>query len=185
MNLLALDQNNNIIITPEALMIMEFSAIWENDKSVKKEGARRDLAYIYFSCDYNSVYQSYPPEQRGKQLKRDLKINKLSGRTIEGVKKYKELQKTPTLRFLEGSIAALEATTKYFNRVDYSKKDDKGALLYKITDVTRCLKDAGGVIESLEKIKEKVKKELQSEARIRGGGSVGSFEDPPKILRSA
>jgi len=176
MNLLSLDNHNNLLITPEALAIPEFEAIWKGDSSSKKELAIKRLSYVYFLCDYSSVYQSYLPKDREKTLKKDFDVEKVDSDLSAAIKKYRLLQSTPALRFLESAIDALEATTDYFKTVDYGERDNQGKPVFKVKEVTGSLKDASGIMDSLEGLYEKVKKELQSEARIRGGGKAGAFE---------
>lgn len=182
MNLLTLNTDNKVVISPEALLIKEFNTIWKSDMSAKKERAQRELAYIYFSCDYNSLYRSYPPEKRERQIKFDLDMRVVSSNVIAAVKKYRELQSTPTLRFLESAIKAVEASAKYYNKVNYTKLDDNGNPKYKLGEVMKTLKDAASVAETLEKLHLKVQTEAQDAVRIRGGGTAGSFEDPPAKL---
>jgi hypothetical protein len=174
MNLLSLDSNKELTINPAALSIPEFAAIWKHDTSPKKELAIKYLSYIYFLCDYSSVYQSYLIEEREDTLRKDFDIRQISVVLRAGVEKYRILQSTPALRFLESAIEALEATTDYFSNVNYDP--DNGKPLYKLKEVTSGLKDASGIMDSLESLHEKVKKELQSDTRIRGGGSAGAFE---------
>ena len=186
MELLVLDTNNKVSIAPAALMIPEFAIIWKNDFSPAKEFALRDLAYIYFICDYNSVYRSYDPDKREKQLKRDLGIRKLSAQTRKGVEKYKELQDTPSIRFLESGYKVMEETMKYFNNVNYAKTDNNGAIMYKVGEVLKCLKDVSGTMDTIDGLLQKAKTESQAKDRIRGGGDTGAFEDlPQQILKKA
>jgi len=185
MNLLSLDHGNNLVITPEALVIPEFADLWKGDKTPEKRVAKNNLSYIYFLCNYKSVYQSYSTEKRGSVLKRDLGIKVISVNLKVAIKKYEELQSTPILRLLQSAIGATEETSKYFSNVNYAERDMHGKPVYKPKEVTSCLKDIVGVVDSLEKLEERVKKERQSEARIRGGGTSGAFENVGSTLKTA
>lgn len=178
MNLLQIKENK-IIPTPEALAIPEFNAIWLDDDKLKKELALRHFAYIYFLCDFNSVYQSYPREKRDEKIRKDLgngKMFKISRKCKKGVEKYEELQKTFTMEFLESVKSAQNAMTEYFKKVNFAERDVKGQAVYKPTEVTKCMKDAGDIVESLEKLKEKVKTEIYEKDLARGQSEVGHFE---------
>lgn len=185
MNLLTLDSSNKLVITPEALAIKEFSDIWKLDYNAKKEKAIRELSYIYFSCDYNSVYKSYAPAKREKQIKLDLDLRIVSSNVIAGVKKYNSLQSTPSLRILNSGLRTTEEVIKYLSKVNLTKRDDKGKPLYDVEDVMKYLAKIAVVVETLEKLKEKVKLEEQDDTRIRGGGTTGAFEDPEKTIKVA
>lgn len=176
MNLLRLNEENKIVISPEALLIPEFFTLWKKDTSIKKETVLKELAFVYFLMDYDSSYQAYSPEEREEQLKKDFDIKKISKDVLAASEKYKKLQETPSMRFLDSAIKALESMKSYFNSVDFSEKDGRGICVYKPSEISRCLKDSGGIMESLEKIKEKVKNEVYSKVEIIGGSEVNSFE---------
>ena len=53
-------EKNKVIASPEALLIKEFKDIWDSDKFLSKDRAVSELAYVYFTTDYKSIYQSYP-----------------------------------------------------------------------------------------------------------------------------
>jgi len=183
MNLLIL-KDNRVDVLPEALLIPEFEAIWKRDKTIKKEYALRDFAYIYFLCDYNSVYQAYSKDTREDKIRKDLgkdRAMKISKECKVAIEKYKELQNTPSMRFLEAAKDALEAMTGYFKDVNFAERTKNGIPVYKATDVTRCLKDAGGVMKSIDDLREKVKKEIGEDTRIKGGGEAGLMEDPKSL----
>jgi hypothetical protein len=174
-------QNNYPSISEEAILIKEFKAIWDRDKSKDKEKALSELAYVYYLSDYKSVYAAYSPKDREEQIIQDI-IMDSKWEPDEVIKaacaKYEELQNTPTLRFLKSQINALESLSDYFNGIDWEDETYKGIPKYKLTEVTRAVKDAGGIIASLERLEEKVKKEeAVTESRSRGGGEQGFFEE--------
>lgn len=179
MNLLTL-KNNKVEVSPEALMIPEFKSLWSLDSTSTKANALKQLAYVYFLCDYNSVYQSFPKDKRSDKIRQDLghgngKIRLRRG-CRKAIEKYEELQNTPSMKFLESARDALEAMTEYFNNIDFNERDSKGNPVYKATEVTRCLKDAGGMIESIQKLKEKVKTEIYEKVMARGKTEINPFE---------
>ena len=94
-----------------------------------------------------------------------------------GIVKYKALQKTESLGLLEDARYALEKIRGYYKSIDFNKRDAKGNQLFKITDVTRSIGDISKMIESLEKLKEKVVKEEELNSKVRGGAQGGYFED--------
>jgi len=62
-NLITLEQNV-LQIAPEALVVQEFHKIWKRDKTKTKDRALRELAYIYHTTDFQSIYRNYHPNQR-------------------------------------------------------------------------------------------------------------------------
>lgn len=178
MDLLYIDRGNKtkLTILAEALNIPEFSAIWKSDKSKDKEKALRELSYIYYCADYNSPYLAYLPNERTEKLKKDFKINKVTREIEKGIKKYNELQETPSMRFLKSATVALESMEQYFKNIDFNERDDRNAAVYRPVEISKCLKDCGGIMNSLEKLREKVKSEIYAQPTSRGGTMINIFE---------
>ena len=49
--LLDIDKNNNVIITPEALMIEAFGNLWKRDKTKDKSMYIKEVGVIYYLAD--------------------------------------------------------------------------------------------------------------------------------------
>jgi hypothetical protein len=171
--------NQQPIITAEALLIPVFKKIWDMDKSKDKGQAIKELSYIYLTTDYKSIYASFPQDVKIDTVTKDLfKTDyKPSKEVLEGIEKYKELQDTFNMRFLKSARNAAEKTMGYFDSIDYEDRDIKGNPIYKVKEVTSALKDCGGIIETLDKLIDKVSKEQKlAESRSRGGGEGSFFE---------
>jgi hypothetical protein len=161
-------KNNKVIIDPDKLIIPEFKSIWERDKSKDKENAFKELTYVYMLVDFKSPYQAYPEDIREIKIKEDLfkdKNWKPDDLIKSACKKYYELIETPTLRMLNSARIAVEKLSNYFK---VSNPNDKS--------YTANLEKLGKIIESLDKLEEKVKKEQTSETKVRGGGIVKERE---------
>jgi len=171
--------NNYPIISPEALLITDFANIWNRDKTKDKSVATKELAYVYFLCDYKSIYNTYPSEIKEERIIEDVfkgkyKPDKL---VLVAIDKFKELNNTFNMRFLQSARRALEESMAYYNNVDYTLKDTKGKFIYNIKEVTNSIKDCSGVLDTLDKLIDKVSKEQQlKESKQRGGGEGGFFE---------
>lgn len=172
--------NNQPAVTVEALLVPEFKKIWDRDKTKDKSKAFNELRYIYFSTDYKSLYLSINSDDRAKKLAEDFMGDekwKPDKDIISACMKYKEFQNTPTMRFLEDNQSAMESMGKYFRSIDWHEDTERGQPRYKITEVSAAVKNAGGIIDNIEKLKEKVSKEQSlSKDRARGQGSGGLLE---------
>lgn len=172
--------NNQPLITTEALLIPSFKKIWDADKSKDKGVAIKELAYVYLITDYKSIYASFPQDVKIANVVKELFNGKFtpSKEVKEAIKTYEQLQDTFNMRFLKSAKAAAEKTMGYFDSIDYEERDVRGNLVYKVKEVTSALKDCAGVIETLDKLIEKVGKEQRlSETRARGGGDGSFFEN--------
>ena len=49
---------------PELLLVKEFKALIQRDKSVDKERVTRELSYIYLAIDWKSPYSQYSEHER-------------------------------------------------------------------------------------------------------------------------
>ena len=172
MNLFLL-KNNFVYPTPEALLIPEFGALWERDYTgQKKTNAVEDLAYVYFMTYYQSPYKAYPPEDRKKLLKQDV-IKRQRWREDEvvqaAIKRYDELQQTPSLRFLLIAESTLE-------KIMSSLEDAKLDTSKQITEVIKSIGDTKKLLLDIQDLTDRVRKERNVDTSIRGGGTIGPYE---------
>ena len=172
-------ERGQLVIRPEVLGIPSFQAIWNDDKSEDKAKATKILTYIYYLVDFHSPYAVHAPHTREEILNRDFFGGKApkEAKILGAIKAYQEFHQTTSMYLLEKSKLAARKLADYFNDINFYERDEKGQPLYKATDVTRNLKEVGNIIDSLTKVENKVKKEVQESSHVRGGGSVGHFED--------
>lgn len=172
--------DNKIVLDPEKIAVPEFLVIWNDDKSKDKVKAEKLLTYIYFLCDYNSPYAIYPENEREAILIQDYmqgyKKEIKKSNVQQAIEKYKSFQQTTSMKLLEAAKVACNKLSDYFHQIDFTELDDDGKPIYNAKDVALNLKSIGGIIESLNKTTEQVKKEITSSSKIRGGGEAGEYE---------
>jgi len=145
--------------------------------------AMLELAFIYWHRDPRSSYwEKYADEKdRTERLKVVLGLPeewKIDEVVKKGMDFYDSLIKDDfDIEFLKAALNAAEKVKGYYEEVDFSIRDDKGNFLYKIKEVNAALKDAGGVIESLNTLRKKVSKGEVLNKKIRGGGTINEFEE--------
>ena len=66
----------------------------------------------------------------------------------------------------------------YLENVDLQERDKNGKPIYKPADVTNSLKSIGGIVESLNKVRQQVEREQTSKGTLRGQRQKGNREDP-------
>ncbi len=171
--------NNQPVVTTECLLIPEFKKIWDSDKSKDKTTAYKQFCYIYFMTDHKSLYNSYDTETKEEIVKRDYIGDekwKPTKEVLAAITKYQEFQNTPTMKFLDANKNAMNSLTKYFNEIDWNELDESGKPKYKVKEVTSAVKDAGGIIDNIDKLIEKVAKEQSLGSKVRGGSVGGLME---------
>jgi len=181
MELLKLNKKSEVVPNAAALTIKEFKNIWERDTTEDKRNALKELAFVFFTADFNSIYQAYPVEERDAAIKTDIFENPeyiVDPVLTQAIKKYEELQVTPSMRLVSSARRALEEMINFLKTVNIKEKDKMGKPIYKPRDIMMAMSKTATVVDSLDKLEEKVKKELKDSGTIRGGNEKGFFEDP-------
>ncbi len=160
MNLFSL-VDNKVIATPEAYLISEFAVLLKD----KKKGII-DMAYVYFTQDYKSPYSAYQEEERGKKVAEDISMTWEASKEVkEACIKYTELQDTTSMRLLKSARSAIAKLSTFFE--NGGPKD---------RNYVKNLESLGKLIESVDRLEQKVQKEVSVEGKSKAGRSINIFE---------
>ena len=178
--LLEVNSEGILTITPEALMIKEFKAVWNKYKDKNK--AYEELAFIYWMGYYNSVYDVYTTEkEKVEAIKKDvISDNKWQPTEITkaAIDKFNELQRTFSMAFLEAAKEGALKIREFYHNVNLNERNKSGGVIWKPADISKAIGDSVHILESLEKWEERIKKEEElQDSKIKGGGRAGIFED--------
>jgi hypothetical protein len=154
------------------LLVPEFKALYEKNK---KDNGIQAFKYVYLFADYNSPYRAYDEEQKIAALNKDLNLT-LTDELKAAIEKYKELNYSFNMRYLQDAIHAANQTRAYFRNVDYALLDARGNPIYKVKEVTDALKNTLQVITTLEGLKEKVESENVAQNKVRAGAKINKWE---------
>jgi ABC-type antimicrobial peptide transport system permease subunit len=196
-------KNNVITFSAVTLMIPEFSYIWNKDTDRDKMTAKKELAYVYFMCDYNSMYNSYPPDLRIKKVGKDFMGNEnyIPIKYIEkAIQKYSELQDTPVIKSLKSVKKNLEITTSVLNTVqediskniEIFKKQNKNladddqwleTMLKNLEKISKIITTYPTVIKMMSELEVQARRQELEGELIRGGGEVGDYEMPESMSK--
>jgi len=172
-------KNGNIVLNPDSLVLPGFREIWKKDKTKGKDKATREISYVYFMCDYNSPYAVYPNAKRKAVIIRDYMKEKNWKETEDiklAIKRYLDFQETHTMRLMRAAKGASDKLAGYFETIDFLKVDENGKPIYTAKDVAYNLEKVGNIVDSLDKLETRIKKEVKTESRVRGGGEIGMYE---------
>lgn len=179
MKLLELD-GDDIKITAEARLIVEFKKLIDEDRTKANTKVKQQFTYIYFFCEFESPYAKYPELERQAKIVEDLNLD-MKNVKIQSVKaaviKYEELSMTLSSLLLRDAESSVQKLREYFRNVDLLETNEKGALMYSAKDLMANLKSVGDVVKGLKVLKEEIKKEQVEVSSIKGGGMAGDFED--------
>lgn len=170
--------NNALNIQPEALVIQEFKTLWDRDKTKTKDKALKDLAYVYHTTDFQSIYRNYHPETRDGKIKLDIYEDReypIDMAIVAAQNKYRELQTTLSMELLTDAEFGIDKLRTYFRNVDFAVDEEGKAAKNFIANV----KQLGDLVKGLKLLREEVEKELADQMQLRGGSTIGRRELPP------
>ena len=169
--------------TEECLRIEAFKTLWDRDKSKKKDKAISEFSYIEFKNSFldTNPYAEYADDIKEAKIKEDVfgNINYDIDELIQQAeKKYIEFRDTASasVRFYMANLTAIEKMTRFLNNVDLSERTKNGSPVYKPADISRAMKEASDVLNSLQKLKERVQREYYESAKVKGDKKINTFE---------
>lgn len=184
MNLLELDNNDEVSISPYALSIPAFQEVWERDRTESKNRARKELTYIYFVADFRSNLIIYGEQERHQEAKEmifgDEDPEWEPDESVKAaIEAYRSVQRTPSMEILESFMGAAYRLKEFFDNVDFQERDKNGKPVHDVKKVMQAMSSSHDLIQNLTKMQEQVKREIQEGSRVRGGGETSIFEDEP------
>ena len=174
--------NYEVVVDPVAWTLQPFHAILEKYKKKDKYYATLEMAYIFYSADWQSDYASMTDVNLRKEKilsdiflkdKNKLKIDEL---TDVAIAYYKEMQETISMGLYEDAKTAVNKIRDYFTTVDLTLLDDNGKPLYDISKLTKAISDTATIVNKLKELEDAVKKEVSESSNIRGVDKIGLFE---------
>ena len=187
-NLLQIDDNNNLTVDSTALTFKSIADLWNDDKSNDKKQVLQELAFIYWMYNWNSLYfKDYPDEQERFGMVITEVFNDISWKpslqVSEVCKLYQRLQEEayPGLIHIQTAKNTLGKLKQFLDDFDPGETTKSGGLILKPADIYTAVSKMGDALISVEKMEEKIKKEMQlEESKVYGGGRAGAFEDEEK-----
>ena len=170
------EENHRIIIDPEVKFIPAFAKLIARDKDRQKRNAQKELAYVYYVCDFLSPYNIYDSEERDIRSQRACNFKDGWKKDVvikKAIEQYQELQKTPAIQSLESireSLftalkavkfvrAQLNAQIEFFTQEsDPDVEVDTENLIKTVNELLKLADKIPNSISTLEAVEEKVKK---------------------------
>ena len=171
--------NGTVVLNPNSLVIPEFKALWDRDKTKTKEQATKEISFVVFLCDFNSPYNSFREEDRETVVKQDfLKDEKWKPDSLilEAIKKYKLLQDSPLLRLLRSAMNLVNKTSDHFDQVDYNIVDERGKQRYTAEMVFAAMAKMGAAVNQLRSLEREVQREQLEASTAKGNNTIGDYE---------
>lgn len=174
-------EGHKLTPTPAALCVSEFKAIWDRDKSKKKEKALAELRYIYLLVHPKSPFMNYSEDLRHKKVKENVfgkKRWRPDGEVQAAIDFYEEQRSTalPTYQLWRATVEASKSLGDYLKEVDFNERDEKGRLVNNIAQVTNAMQKAGELANSMKTLYDKVMREQYETASTRANREINHFE---------
>lgn len=170
-----------VVISEEALALKPFKQLWNRDRSINKDRAISELAYVYFMEDPASDYQYLVDREdrsnaiiEGEGLGNKWKPDKM---VIEAMKFYASFKTTSAL-ILEDTRKVAENLRKALPALDITKEDDKGRPIYTIASITKAIRELNVLVKELAETERVIAKEMnEANGRVRGQRAKTILED--------
>lgn len=176
MNVFIYDNGNNKleINEPEILLIKEFKALSDRDKTKNKSRLWKELTYIYLAIDWKSLYNQYTEQERHQEALNDSGITEEEFNDPlfrEACRKYKALQDSnKSIKMLRAAMNATDQFIDYFTDiVDLNERDMNGKPVFTAEKVMKEVGMLNKVHEELITLENRVKKELAEKSTLRAG----------------
>lgn len=163
---------------PELLLIREFKALLDRDKTSHKDNATRELTYIYLAIDWKSPYSQFSELERHQEALSDAGITEKEFNDPifrEACRKYRNLQDSnKSIKLLEAARNAADQFVDYFETiVDLNERDQNGKPVFQAEKVMKEMAQLNKVHEQLAELEKMVKRELTEQSTIRAGATEG------------
>ncbi len=163
---------------PELLLVKEFKALLDRDRTKTKNRAMKELTYIYLALDWKSVYCNYSEQERHEEALSDSGLTEEQFNDPifrEACRKYRKLQDSnKSIRLLEAAKKAADQLTDYFDViVDLNERDVNGKPVFSAEKFMKEVAQLSNVHEQLVTLEKEVKESVSQESTTRGGVNTG------------
>lgn len=164
-----------VVIEPELLTLKPFKQIWTRDKTVNKDKALAEIAFIYFMTDPRSDYQYLVDDKErmeaikeGEGLPPKWTPDRIVTEAMEFYKSFKPISALllEDTRFMVDKYRK-RLKAQEFDELEIKDLKEAGALIKQIPSLVKDLNEAEKALNS----------EMRESGRMRGQGEKTIFED--------
>lgn len=166
------------------LLLREFKALMDRDKTKGRTKLMKELTYIYLAICWKSPYNNYTEQERHEEALSDSGLTEKEFNDPvfrEACKKFRALQDSnKSIRLLEAAKKAADQLTDYFDViVDLNERDVNGKPVFSAEKFMKEVGQLSKVHEELVHLEKEVKESVTQQSETRGGVSMGY--DPGNI----
>ena len=167
-------------VSPEALLLAPFKAIYKRDKHKDKTMAKQELAYIYFMADPRSDYQYIIDEEvrqeeiiKGLGMPEQWKPDEAIKRAIAFYESFKPI----SAGLLEDTRIAVNKLREMLRDIDLKKEDANHKPVYTLNTVTATIKQIPSLVKDLDEAERTLAQEIAQSNKVRGAAEKNIYED--------
>jgi hypothetical protein len=164
-----------VVIEPELLTLKPFKQIWTRDKTVNKDKALAEIAFIYFMTDPRSDYQYLVDDKErmkaikeGEGLPPKWEPDKIVTEAMEFYKSFKPI----SALLLEDTRFMVNKFRAKLRELDFDSLEVK-----EFKEITAIVKQITPLIRDLDEAEKALNSEMRSSGKMRGQGEKTIFED--------
>lgn len=164
-----------VVIEPELLTLKPFRQIWTRDRTVNKDRALAEIAFIYFMADPRSDYQYLVDEKErmeaikeGEGLPPKWQPDRIVTEAMDFYMSFKPI----SALLLEDTRFMVD---KYRKRLKAQEFDDLE--IKDLKEVGALIKQIPPLVKDLDEAEKALNSEMKSSGKMRGSGEKTIFED--------
>lgn len=169
---------------PEILLIPEFKAVLDFDKSKDKEQSFKIFTYGYLLIDWNSPFREYSDEDRKREalLSAELTEKNVENEMVSSfINKYNEIiNSNRIIRYIKSTWESIDKLEEYCKKVDLLETVESGArrgsLVHNVNDYRNTIMKMPDLIKTAKELRDQLKEEMGGdEEAARGNVDKGYF----------
>lgn len=170
--------NNKLTFSPQALALKPFKDLWDRDTTEDKGVAVQQLSFVWYYSDFKSDFSDLMDDEQRRSEIEKVTGCKADEKVMEACRFYMKMRETLITDSLLAAKEALYKVKEFFRTVDFEKTHPKtGQPIYKVKEVMIAVQDLAGMIQGLELLEQRVKKEKEESGRMKGSKEKKIFED--------
>lgn len=184
--LFEIDEQGLPKLTAEARTLEPFKSLITKGKKPNIERSIKECAFVYWWAKFDSPYEQFNHNETEKtrQIVKAVDLEsdwKPDDYVKEAIDFFLKIQRTKSMRYLESVEDAVNKLSNYLTQTDPNERIESGAhkgeLVHDLNKYKTLAKEMPDLIESMQKAKDLVFKEMQEEVLNRAGRKTSKYNE--------
>lgn len=165
-------KDSKIIVAPECLVIEPFKSIWEKDKTKDKTQAFNIIKYTWYYASFKSPFFQHNNSDRHKLIVDHIikdSTFKVTKEVQECIETYSKIHTSPSMKLFKAVQESIGKMEEFFKTAEYNEDS--------ITKIQKAIIDMPKMQEAVQSALDNCQKEQSSGDTVRGGNTLGLFEN--------